>query len=245
MNSNIGWKNVLVRASVGASLVGLGLAISGCGKSENVEASASSAPKLGANVAPADRPYFDAAKPFADALAARDYRKAFESLSSHARARVSPNQFVAPEDDKTAERNEAAAVKNPTPDQFAQMLGTTEKHYGSPSRLLDMTVFSTDAAALSGTGTSAETRLESMFAIGMMPASVPADIRKASLRAKVMVELSPEQIAEAAKAQQTTPDKLKSDPDFRPYLNLKMVLVQDGRALKIGYFEILPPGLLD
>ena len=60
-----------------------------------------------------------------------------------------------------------------------------------------------------------------------------------------MVELSPQQMAQAAKAQQTTPDKLKNDPDYQPYLNLKVVLVEEAGGLKVGYFEFLPPGIMD
>jgi hypothetical protein len=59
------------------------------------------------------------------------------------------------------------------------------------------------------------------------------------------VDLSPEQLAEAAKEQQTTPDKLKSDPGFQPYFTIKIVLVQETGALKVGYFELLPPGIMD
>jgi hypothetical protein len=69
---------------------------------------------------------------------------------------------------------------------------------------------------LSGNGTSVEDKMEAMFAIGMMPATIPVDIRKASVRSKLIVELSPEKLAETAKAEQTTPEKLKTDPDFQP-----------------------------
>jgi hypothetical protein len=221
------------------------MAVSGCGKPQNVEALALSKQQAGESISAAERPYFDAAKPFAEAIAARDYRKAYEYLSSHARARVSPSQFVAPEDDAKGKRNEAAAVQNLTAEKFAQMLGPTEKEYGTPTKLLDLDVFSTDPTVLGGNAKSVEDKLDAMFAIGMMPATVPADIRKASVRSKLMVQLSPEQLAAAAKAYQVTPEKLKADPDFKPYLNLKIVLVQEAGALKVGYFEFLPPGILD
>ena len=40
-------------------------------------------------------------------------------------------------------------------------------------------------------------------------------------------------------------EALKKDEDFDPYLNLKVVLVEEGGQLKIGYFEFLPPSMLD
>jgi hypothetical protein len=226
-------------------VAGVGLVMSGCNKPEKVLAKEAPAKESGNKIKPEERPYFDAGKLFVDAIAAHDYAKAYGLLSSHARARMSPNQFVAPEDDTTAARNEVAATSNASAEKFAQMLAATEKQYGRPNGLLDVQVFSTDPVALSGKGTSIENKLDSMFAIGMMPASIPSDIRKASLRSKLLVELSPQQLAEAAKAQQTTPEKLKTDPDYKPYLNLKIVLVQEGGALKVGYFEFLPPGIMD
>jgi len=40
-------------------------------------------------------------------------------------------------------------------------------------------------------------------------------------------------------------DELKKSEDFDPYFNLKVVLVDDGGELKIGYFEFLPPSMMD
>jgi len=195
--------------------------VGGCNKPEKVQALGTQTQESGKKITPQERPYYEAGKPFAEAIATHDYAKAYGFLSSHARSRMSLNQFAAPDDDAAAARNDAAAVSNPTSEKFAQMLATTEKEYGKPTGVLDVHVFSTDPLALSGKGTSIENKLDSMFAIGMMPASIPSDIRKASLRSKLQVELSPQQLAEAAKAQQTTPEKLKSDPDYKPYLNLK------------------------
>ena len=219
--------------------------ISGCGqKSETVSVAAKEA-ALDAEVKAAERPYFDAAKPFAEAISARDYAKAYGYLSSHAKARMSRNQFVAPEDDNAYKKNEASVSVNPGPEEFARLMNATEKEYGKPSKLSVLDVFSTDRVVLSGKATSTEDKLEAMFAIGMMPASVPADLRRASLRSKVAVELSSEQLAESAKALQMSPEKLKADPDFQPSVTLKMVLVEEAGALKVGYFEFLPPGIWD
>ncbi len=223
----------------------LALGTSGCGERGESAGSGRAEKALGADVKPAERPYFDAGRPFLDAIAARDYRKAYDLLSSHAKARMSPSQFVAPENEATHNRNEAAAVRDVALEQFSEMMAATEKRYGKPSKLIELDVFSTDPAALSGKATAPEDKLESMFAIGMMPASIPAELRKASLRGKLLAELSPEQLDAAAKAQQTPPQTLQSDPDFQPYLNVKLVLVEDSGQLKIGYFEFLPPSILD
>jgi hypothetical protein len=232
------WRANLILVGIAAFV----LAVPGCG--EKVAALEKSETKK-SGPTPEEKPYFDAAKPFVDAIAARDYMKAYGCLSSHARARMSLNQFIAPDDDAGYARNEAAAVRDVTPEKFTQLLGPCEKQLGKPSKLLELHVFSTEAAALSGRGANTEEKLEAMFAIGMMPASIPTGIRKASLRSKLKVELSPEQLAQAAKDRETTPDKLKSDPEFEPYLNLKLVLVEEAGALKVGYFEFMPPGLMD
>ncbi len=230
-------------------LVHLALAVislHGCsGPEETPSADAGTEEALDADVTPEDRPFFDAARPFAEAIAARDYPKAYDLLSSHARLRMSPSQFVAPADDATQERNEASALDHPGPEQFAQLLEATENEYGQPAQLETLYVYSTDPVALGGKARSAEEKLDAMFAIGMMPDSVPADIRKASLRSKLAVELTPEQLAETAEAFEMTPEELKEDPDFQPYLTLKMVLVEESGTLKVGYFEFLPPGILD
>jgi hypothetical protein len=226
------------------ALIAGAVLISGCShRSDSDSGSAEEA--LDADITPEERPHFDAARPFAEAIAARDYSKAYELLSSHAKARMSPSQFVSPDDEATHKKNEASAIQNPSAEQFARLMSTTESKCGKPAKLVELHVFSTDPVALSGKGSSAEDRLEAMFAIGMMPDSIPAAIRKASLRSKLIVELSPEDLAETAKVYETTPEKLKADPDFQPYVTLKMVLVEEAGALKVGHFEFLPPGIFD
>jgi len=226
------------------SLAVAAFAISGCSEKPDVMA-VEAKQSLDAEVLTAERPYFNAARPFAEAIAARDYSRAYGYLSSHAKARMSLNQFVAPADDATEEKNNAAAIVNPGPEGFARMLAATEKEYGTPTKIFELNVFSTSPAALSGKGTSPEERLDAMFAIGMMPDSIPVGIRKASLRGALGVELSPERLAETAKAMNVSAEQLKKDPGFRPYTTLKIVVVEEAGALKVGYFEFLPPGLLD
>jgi hypothetical protein len=227
-----------------ALIAAAAIVISGCSQKQDASL-ANSEEAIDAEVTAEERPYFDAAKPFTEAIAARDYAKAYGYFSSHAKARMSPNQFVPPDGDAAHKKNEAAAIQNPSAEQFAQLMNTTETEYGKPVKLGELNVFSTDPVALSGKGKSAEDKLEAMFAIGMMPDSIPAGIRKASLRSKLIVELSEKDLTETAKLYDTTPQKLKADPDFQPYVTLKMVLVEEANALKVGYFEFLPPGIWD
>jgi len=234
-----------------AEVVSLGLiamvasVVCGCGQQSATVTAEAKVAALDAEVEPAERPYFDAARPFAEAIAARDYSKAYEYLSSHAKARMSPSQFVAPADDATHDRNEKSVSLNAAPEQFARLMSTTEKEYGKPAKLSELGVYSTDRVVLSGKATKTEDKLDAMFAIGMMPDAIPANIRKASLRSKLAVELSSEQLAESAKAQGMTPEQLKADSDFQPFITLKIVLVEEAGAFKVGYFEFLPPGIWD
>jgi hypothetical protein len=87
--------------------------------------------------------------------------------------------------------------------------------------------------------------MDSMFAIGAMPDWIPANIRRASLRGQIHTELSPQELAKVAQQEGISVEELKKEEDFDPYLNLKVVLVEEGGQLKIGYFEFLPPSMLD
>lgn len=84
-----------------------------------------------------------------------------------------------------------------------------------------------------------------MFAIGMMPESIPLEIRRASLRGQIVTQLTPEQLEDEAKAYGTTPEELEKNPDFSPYFTIKVVLVEEEGTLRTGYFEFLPPSFFD
>ena len=44
----------------------------------------------------------------------------------------------------------------------------------------------------------------------------------------------------------TVNDEIKEDmKDSAPYMNVKFVLVDDGGQLKVGYFELMPPSMMD
>jgi hypothetical protein len=87
--------------------------------------------------------------------------------------------------------------------------------------------------------------MDSMFAIGAMPDWIPADIRRASLRGQIHTELSPQELQSVAQTQGISVEALKKDENFDPYLNLKVVLVEEDGQLRVGYFEFLPPSMMD
>jgi hypothetical protein len=198
------------------------------------------------DVTPAERGYLDYGRTVVQTVANRAYADFYAQLSTHARARMSLNQFAPDDDDAVFARNEKQPRLNVLLPEFQELMARAEKKFGSPRRPLDLHVQSSDPAVLSGTKREGLDALEVMFAIGNMPAAVPATSRKASLRAKIGVELTPEELAEAAKAYQVTVEELQNDEDFKPYLTLKLVLVEDTDGqLRVGYFEFLPPSMMD
>ena len=52
-------------------------------------------------------------------------------------------------------------------------------------------------------------------------------------------------LATVAKDRGMTVQELKNDPDFQPYYNFKVVLVEENGELKIGHFEFMRPSMLD
>jgi hypothetical protein len=40
-------------------------------------------------------------------------------------------------------------------------------------------------------------------------------------------------------------EELTKDENFDPYFNLKLVLVEEDGEFKVGYFEFLPPSMMD
>jgi hypothetical protein len=106
-------------------------------------------------------------------------------------------------------------------------------------------VFSTDPDVLNRRSKEQFGAVDSMFAIGAMPDSIPADTRRASLRGQIHTDLSQEELEKVAQTQGVSVEELKKDENFDPYLNLKVVLVEEDGELKIGYFEFLPPSMMD
>jgi len=194
---------------------------------------------------PDERKYLLAAKPFFVAVASRKYADAHALLSRYAIARMSLEQFKPSESDADAQQNQAYVFDNVTAEQFAYLMQYVEAARGAPRAPKMLHVFSTDADVLNRRSTEQFGAMDSMFAIGAMPEWIPADIRRASLRGQIHTELSPQELEKVAATHGITVEELKKSDDFDPYLNLKVVLVDESGQLKIGYFEFLPPSIMD
>ena len=193
---------------------------------------------------PDERTYLLAAKPFVVALANRKYAEAYAQLSRYAVARMSLEQFKPSEKESDAQQNHAY-VFNVSPEQFAYLMQYVEAAHGAPRAAKMLHVFSTDPDVLNRRSKEQFGAMDSMFAIGAMPEWIPADIRRASLRGQIQTEPSQQQLQNLAQREGMTVEDLKKSGDFDPYFNLKIVLVEEGGQLKIGYFEFLPPSIWD
>ena len=194
---------------------------------------------------PDERKYLLAAKPFFAAVGNRKYADAYALLSRYAIARMSLDQFTPPQQDSDAQQNQSYAVDNVTAEQFAYLMQYVEAAHGAPRAPKMLHVFSTDPDVLNRRSKEEFGAMDSMFAIGAMPDWIPGDIRRASLRGQIHTELSPQELEKVAATEGISVEELKKSDDFDPYFNLKLVLVEEGGQLKIGYFEFLPPSMLD
>jgi hypothetical protein len=194
---------------------------------------------------PEERKYLLAAKPFVLAVAGRKYADAYALLSSHARARMSFNQFTPADEQATFQQIESNPYSNVTAEQFAYLMKYVEAARGAPRAPKMLHVYSTDPDVLNRRSKEQFGAMDSMFAIGAMPDWIPADIRRASLRGQIHTELSPQELAKVAQQHGITMEELKKDEDFDPYFNLKVVLVEEAGELRVAYFEFLPPSIMD
>src|SRR6266581_77642 len=144
---------------------------------------------------PDERKYLLAAKPFFVAVANRKYADAYALLSSHARARMSFNQFTPAEEQATFQQYESNPYANVTAEQFAYLMQYVEAARGTPRAPKMLSVFSTDPDVLNRRSKEQFGAMDSMFAIGAMPDWIPANIRRASLRGQIHTELSPQELA--------------------------------------------------
>lgn len=184
--------------------------------------------------------FMDAARPFIQAVVSKDYVKAYSLLSPHALKKVSVNQFSPADDEKVWDENQKNA-KAITQDDFIKLMAKMEERYGYPKQLKDLHVFNTSPEVLSGKGEN----LDVMFSIGAMPAEIPIEIRKASIRGHILVELTESQWKDVTQSEGISKEELLKNPDFQPYMNFKLVLVEENGELKVGYFEFLPPSMMD
>src|SRR5437773_4860053 len=163
---------------------------------------------------PDERKYLVVAKPFFIAVANRKYADAYALLSSHARARMSFNQFTPAEEQATFQQIESNPYSNVTAEQFAYLMQYVEAARGTPRAPKMLHVFSTDPDVLNRRSKEQFGPMDSMFAIGAMPEWIPADIRRASLRGQIHTDLSPQELANVAQQQGITVEELKKDQDF-------------------------------
>ena len=237
------------RFAIFTAAILLPLLVTSCGK-KGQNAQTQTAQKreddlLDKDVKPNERKYILAAKPFFIAVAKRKYADAYALLSSHARARMSLDQFKPAEQNSDSQQNESYAFDNVTGEQFAYLMQYVEAAHGAPRAPKMLHVFSTDPDVLNRRSKEQFGAMDSMFAIGAMPDWIPADIRRASLRGQIHTELSAEELEKVAATEGISVEELKKSADFDPYFNLKVVLVEEGGQLKIGYFEFLPPSIWD
>jgi hypothetical protein len=237
------------RFAIFTAAILLPLLVTSCGK-KGQDAQTQTAQKreddfLDKDVKPNERKYILAAKPFFIAVAKRKYADAYALLSSHARARMSLDQFKPAEQNSDSQQNESYAFDNVTGEQFAYLMQYVEAAHGAPRAPKMLHVFSTDPDVLNRRSKEQFGAMDSMFAIGAMPDWIPADIRRASLRGQIHTELSAEELEKVAATEGISVEELKKSADFDPYFNLKVVLVEEGGQLKIGYFEFLPPSIWD
>jgi hypothetical protein len=200
---------------------------------------------LDKDVKPDERKYLLAAKPFFIAVANRKYADAYAQLSRYAIARMSLEQFKPSEQDSDAQQNQAYVFDNVTPEQFAYLMQYVETAHGAPRSPKMLHVFSTNPDVLNRRSKEQFGAMDSMFAIGAMPEWIPADIRKASLRGQIHTELSPQELQNVAQREGISVEDLKKSDDFDPYFNVKLILVEEGGQLSVGYFEFLPPSIWD
>jgi hypothetical protein len=244
--------NVLLdawRLAIVAAAILVPLLVTSCGKKDQPGAKKTVQKNeddfLDKDAKPDERKYLLAAKPFFIAVANRKYADAYALLSRYAIARMSLDQFKPAEQDSDSQQNQAYVFDNVTADQFAYLMQYVEAAHGAPRAPKMLHVFSTDPDVLNRRSKEQFGAMDSMFAIGGMPEWIPADIRMASLRGQIHTELSPQELQNVAQKEGISVEELKKSDDFDPYFNLKVVLVEEGGQLKIGYFEFLPPSIWD
>lgn len=195
-----------------------------------------------------EKPFIEASRPILAALVGRDYAGLYGMMSPHALRKVSPWQFLPPENENAPS---PAPFANLTQEQFLEQMAKVEQHYGPPAEIDFISVESIDPAILSGRGN----RLEVIMAIGGMPADIPNDIRRAAIRAQIDCHFSEEAVKKIAADLKISEEQVRSgkwpeneegyDPDERPYYKFKFVLIDEVGQLKIGYFEFVGPSILD
>ncbi|MGQ0635298.1 MAG: hypothetical protein ACT4QC_11855 [Planctomycetaceae bacterium] len=201
-----------------------------------------------ADAEPQEKPYIEASRPILTAVVNRDYAGLYGLMSNFALRKVDPFQFMPPLEESPVQQ---PPLKNLTQEKFVEWMQKVEQRYGPPLEIDYISVESVDPLVLSGRGD----RFDVMMAIGAMPQDIPVEIRRASIRAQINCQFSDEAVKEIARDLKITEEQVRSgkwpeneygyDSDERPYFKLKFVLIEDEGQLKVGYFEFLPPSMLD
>ena len=182
-----------------------------------------------------------AAKDFYVAVADGDYERAYDLLSEHATRNVHPYQFAPAEAAGRATGSDPARLDQLTKADFVSEMQELAQRFGPPRDVLDLYLYESDPDVLSGKGD----RLDVMFAIGMMPDSVPAELRKAAFRGEIRCRFKEEDMPQVMDETGLSAEELEHSDDFYPYFNLKTVVLAEEGELRVGYFEFLPPSILD
>jgi hypothetical protein len=196
---------------------------------------------------PGEKRYLEAVKPALEAIAKNNWKGFYDALSTHAKAKMNTFQFdQIPKAGQT--EPEQTVVTSPDEKAYTELVARFEAAYGKPKSIRHVYVDSTDRDVLSGKGD----HIESLFAIGAMPQDVPFDIRRASIRAQFEREYKAEEVKVLAEELEISEDDVRagkwpddSDIEDHPYFNFKCVLVEENGQLRIGYFEFMPPSMLD
>src|SRR5213596_1705051 len=114
---------------------------------------------------PDERKYLLAARPFFIAIANRKYADAYALLSSHARARMSFNQFTPADDQAIFQQYESQPYMNVTAAQFTYLMQYVEAARGAPRAPKTLYVFSSDLDVLNRRSKEQFGAMDSMFAI--------------------------------------------------------------------------------
>lgn len=190
-----------------------------------------------------DAKFIEASRPILEAIANRDYERLYQLTSKHALKNVSSNQF-GPDLNEAGDQIEGSIIKDMTKQQFLEGMKEVERKLGLPQKVIYVYVQTSNPEALAGKAD----QVDNMFNLGGMPKEIPSDIRRASIRSQFQIGIPEHQVKIVAEQMGVSEDDVRSGKAFEetepPFMTLKMVLVEDD-GLKIGYFEFMPPSILD
>jgi hypothetical protein len=135
------------RLAIFAAAILLPLLVTSCGK-KNQEGEKKTVQKseddfLDKDAKPDEQKYLLAAKPFFVAVANRKYADAYALLASHARGRMSLDQFAPAQQDSDSQQNQSYAFDNATAEQFVYLMQYVEASHGAQRAPKMLHVFST------------------------------------------------------------------------------------------------------